>query len=186
MKNKNYFAIIIALVLAFALPAALAADTRMETVEYKGFGVIKVEYSRNADWYPDAVFTLRDDAGFEVFLTIIAGEEDDAYLYAPDMLNNEAYSLQFVLGSTDQTVNFSAVTGTEYRINKNNEVNAKVDKEKCDFCRQSGHDEDFCPERVNPGDIPSDPASIAWYFDIDAFCERCDGIGHDDDRCPNR
>lgn len=183
--KKRLFAVLLVLSLVLSLSTAMAADSRIESLEYKGYGILKVEFNRDTDWYPAAVFTLSD--GFvEIGITPFAGEEDDAYLYAPEILSGGEYTLSFTLGTTDQTIPFTADTSLEYKINKSGELKTKVDKERCDFCRESGHDEDFCPESVNAGDIPSDLEGLAWYFDIDEFCEDCGGIGHDDDRCPNR
>lgn len=184
MKNR-IIAVLLALTLSLALPGALAAGVRMESVEYKGFGVLDIEFSRESEWFPAAIFTLTDETGLAIEATVIAGEEENAWLYAPEIVDGAAYSLQFVLGETDQTVPFTADTALEHRVNKNNEVTVREDREKCDFCRAPGHDDDFCPERINPADIPAEPADVARFFDIDDFCERCGGIGHDDDRCPN-
>ena len=183
--KKRFFAAVLALALSFVFTGAFAADTTVESLEYKGFGVLKVEFSRDVSWYPDAVFTLTDSASLPVTVTPFAGEEEDAYLYAPDILDGGAYTLSFSLGSSSQTIPFEANASLEYKINKSGEIISREDKDRCDFCRESGHDDDFCPDRVNPGDIPADLDGLAWYFDIDEFCERCGGFGHDDDRCPN-
>lgn len=184
---KRLTAIFLALTLILALPAAFASTgVRLESLEYKGFGVIEVEFSRETSWYPDATFTMTGLLGEAVEITPFAGEDENAYLYAPGIVDGGSYSLQMVFGAVEQRIDFTAVTGTEYRINKNDAVTTREDKEKCDFCRERGHDEDFCPERINPGDIPSDPEGLAWYFDVDDFCDRCGGFGHDDDNCKNR
>ena len=183
--KKRLIAALLALTLALALPAALAADTRIESLEYKGFGVIKVEFTRETQWNPGATFTLTDGSNTAVTATPFASEDEEAYLYAPDIADGAAYTLQFTLGATDQTIPFTADTALDHRISKSDEVTAREDKEKCDFCRTPGHDEDFCPERINPGDVPTDISGLAWYFDIDELCERCRGFGHDDERCPN-
>jgi len=185
MKRRT--AILLVLTLILALPTAFAnTGVRIESLEYKGFGVIEVDFSRETSWHPDAVFTLTDALGERIEITPFAGEDENAFLYAPGIVDGADYRLQMVFGSIDQSVDFTASTGTEYRINKNDEVSAREDKEKCDFCRERGHDEDFCPERINPGDIPSDLDGLAWYFDVDDFCDRCGGFGHDDDNCRNR
>lgn len=183
--KKRFFAAFLALVLSFAFTAALAADTRIESLEYKGFGIIKVEFARDCSWYPDAVFTLTGSDPLPLTVTPFAGDEEEAYLYAPEIVDGSAYSLHLSFGATEQVLDFTADTSLEYKINKSGELKVKTDKERCDFCRESGHDEDFCPERVNVGDIPTDLEGMAWYFDIDEFCENCGGFGHDDDRCPN-
>ena len=183
--KKRFIAALLALVLSFAFTTALAADTRIESLEYKGYGVIKVEFARDCNWYPDAVFTLTGDAELPLTITPFAGEEEDAYLYAPEIISGGAYRLSFTLGSTEQVIDFTADTSLKFKINKSGVLNTKTDNDRCDFCRETGHDEDFCPQRVNEGDIPADLKGLAWYFDIDEFCERCGGFGHDDDRCPN-
>lgn len=182
--NKKFFLAVLTLILALALPTALAADTRIESLEYKGYGILKLEFNRDVAWYPGAVFTLSDEL-IELSITPFAGEEEDAYLYAPEIADGGAYTLSFTLGSVSQSIPFTADTSLEYKINKSGEMKTRTDKERCDFCRETGHDEDFCPERVSVGDIPADLEGMAWYFDIDEFCERCGGFGHDDDRCPN-
>lgn len=183
--KKRFIAVLLTLSLILSLGMAQASDSRIESLEYKGFGVLKLEFNRDTNWYPAADFSLSD--GFnQLSITILAGEEDDAYLYIPEITDGAEYSLIFRLGVTEQTIPFTADSSIEYKINKNGELKTKVDKDRCDFCREPGHDDDFCPEQVNPGDIPSDPEGIAWYFDIDEFCERCGGIGHDDDACPGR
>lgn len=182
--KKRIFAIVLTLSLVLSM-SAFAADSRVESLEYKGFGILKLEFNHDTNWYPAAEFTLSD--GFtSLTVTAFAGEEDDAYLYAPEIIDGGDYSLGFTLGNTVQTIPFTADPSIEVKINKNGELKTKVDKDRCDFCDVSGHDEDFCPERVNPGDIPADLGGMAWYFDIDEFCERCGGIGHDDDDCLNR
>lgn len=184
MKNRLFTALL-ALTLMFVFSTALASDTRIESLEYKGFGILKLEFNRDTNWYPNASFRLSDGLT-SLTITPFAGEEEDAYLYAPEIVDGSEYSLSFSLGSTEQTIAFTADPSLEYKINKSGDLKLRTDNERCDFCREPGHDDDFCPERVNPGDIPSDLEGMAWYFDIDEFCEHCGGIGHDDDRCPNR
>ena len=179
---KRLFSATLALAMIFALGAALAADVRMESIEYKGFGILKIEFSRDCEWHPGASFTLTDESGAAIPVEPFGGDEEEAYLYAPEITDGAVYSLLLTLEGTEQSASFTADSALEYRINKSGEVNVREDKEKCDFCRERGHDEDYCPERVNPGDIPADPEGLAWYFDID-LCDRCGGFGHDDDRC---
>ena len=183
--KKRFFAALLALVLSFAFTAAFAANSTIESLEYKGFGILELEFRGKPSWYPDAVFTLSDGLN-TLSVTPFAGEEDNAFLYAPELIDGSEYTLSVSLNGSEESITFTADTSLEYKFNKNGELNVKEDKERCDYCREPGHDEDFCPERVNPGDIPADPESMAWYFDIDDFCEICGGIGHDDDRCPNR
>lgn len=183
--KKRFFSSLLALTLMFVFTTALATDTRIDSLEYKGYGILKLEFNRDANWYPDAAFSLSDGIT-ALTVTPFAGEEDDAYLYAPEIMDGGEYSLNFILGNTKQSIAFTADPSLEYKINKSGEIKIKTDNDRCDFCREAGHDEDFCPERVNEGDIPTDLETMAWYFDIDEFCERCGGIGHDDDRCSNR
>ena len=180
--KKNIFTVTLALLLALALPAAFAADARIEELEHKGFGVLKLEFSRDCTWYEEGRFTLSSD-GAEVPFDILAGEEEDAWLYAPALSEGGNFALNFTLGETSQTLSFEALTGVKYVVYRDGEVIARADDDRCDFCRERGHDEDFCPERIDPAEIPADPRDVARYFDIDDFCERCGGIGHDDDRC---
>ena len=180
---KKCIALTLTLILAIVAGTALAApDTSVESVEYMGFGIVEIDFTRDCDWYPTATIALTDASGEELPVEIIGGEADNCYLRA-DVTDGAALTLRFALGGTDQTVDFEAVTGTEYNV-RNGSVSPRVDKEKCDFCGKSGHDEDYCPERIDASNLPEDPDALARMFDIDR-CERCGGIGHDDDHCPN-
>ena len=180
--KKRFFSALLALTLMFAF-AAFAADLRVESLEYKGFGVLKVEFNRDCSWYPDAAFTLTGSDPLPLTATPFAGEEEEAWLYVPEIVDGGAYSLRFTFGTVEQVIDFTADTSLEYKINKSGELKTKTDNDRCDYCHETGHDEDFCPNYVNRGDIPADLEGLAWYFDIDDFCERCGGFGHDDDNC---
>lgn len=182
MKGK-IIALLLALVLAFALPLAFAADSRIEGVEYKGFGILKLDFTRDCDWYTSAGITLRDMSGAEIPYTFIGGEEEEAYLRA-EGIEGKDLTLDFTLGETSQSLDFTAVTGTEYNF-RGDKVKVEIEKERCDRCGEPGHDEDYCPERIDAAALPEDAAELARIFDIDR-CDRCGGMGHDDDRCPNR
>ena len=182
---KKSIALLLTLLLTLTAGTALAADARVESVEYMGFGIVEIDFSRDCDWYDAATITLADASGAELPIEYVAGEGDNCYLRAADLADNAACTLNFALGATEQSIDFEAVTGTEYNVRSNGGVNPRVDKERCDFCGEPGHDEDFCPERFSADEIPDDPDQLARMFDLDR-CERCGGIGHDDDRCPNR
>ena len=111
------------------LAGASAAGARIEEVEYKGFGIVKVDFTKDCAWYPDARFSMTDMNGNPVELTVIGGEEDEAYLFSRDLPENVEYNLTFVLGETEQEVSFTAVTGTEFRFTANG-VTAVADKER--------------------------------------------------------
>ena len=184
MKRRT-ISLLLALVLTLTTGAALAAgDARVESVEYMGFGIIELDFSWDCDWYGSATISLADASGAEVPFEAIGGESDNAYLYASTLADGAACTLNFALGATEQSVSFEAVTGTEYNVRADGSVNPRVENERCDFCGQSGHDEDYSPERVDANNLPADPDDLARLFDIDR-CERCGGIGHDDDNCPN-
>lgn len=148
------------------LAGASAAGTRIEEVEYKGFGIVKLDFDRDVRWYPEAQFALSDASGAAIEAAVIGGDEDSAYLFVRDLPENAEYDLVFKLGETEQELSFTAVTGTEYKFTKDG-VTAVVDKERCDFCGQSGHDDDFCPKAFAGVQLPDDPALLAKLFDID-------------------
>ena len=148
------------------LAGASAAGTRIEEVEYKGFGIVKLDFDRDVRWYPEARFSLTDAAGTAIEATVIGGDEDSAYLFARDLPENVETNLVFTLGESGQELSFTAVTGTEYKFTKNG-VKAVVDKDRCDYCGQVGHDDDFCPKAFAGVQLPDDPALLARMFDID-------------------
>lgn len=174
----------LALILSSAL-AASATSARIEEVEYMGFGIVKAELSRDCDWYISADLTLTDASGNAVAFDFIGGEADELYLRAAEIVDGGAYSLRFSLNGAEQAVRFDATTGQSCKIAADGSVSVKVDREKCDVCGQTGHDDDFCPTRVTEEILSGDADALAHFFDIDR-CECCNGIGHDDDACPVR
>lgn len=174
----------LALILSSAL-AASATSARIEEVEYMGFGIVKAELSRDCDWYTSAGLALTDASGNAVAFDFIGGEADELYLRAAEIIDGGAYSLRFSLNGVEQAVRFDATTGQSCKIAADGSVSVKVDREKCDVCGQTGHDDDFCPTRVTEEVLSGDADALARFFDIDR-CECCNGIGHDDDACPVR
>lgn len=183
MKGK-LAALLIAFLLAFALPMAFAADSRIESVEYEGFGIVKLEFTRDCDWFTSAKIALSDEAGAEIPYVFIGGEDEECYLRAETIADGAKLNLAFQLEGTSQNLSFAADTGVEYRV-KGDDTTPRNEDDDCDRCRSRGHDEDFCPERIDAASLPDDPAELARIFDIER-CDRCGGMGHDDDRCPNR
>ena len=183
--KKTIIAIALTLALILTAVTAFAADSRIEEIEYKGFGIVKVDLTRDCDWYTSADVTLTDAAGNAIAYDYIGGEEDDIYLRATEIQDGAAYTLRFALGGTDQSIAFDATTGQSCKVSANDQVTVKVDKEKCDVCGQTGHDDDFCPTRVTEDVLNGDPIAMARFLDID-LCDRCNGIGHDDAHCPNK
>lgn len=182
---KKFIALSLALLLVIAATTALAApDARVEKVEYMGFGIVELEFSYDCDWFQSAVIKLTDADGAELPFQIVGGEEENCFLRAATLADGANCKLDFALGGTAQSIAFDAVTGTEYYVRADDTVNPRVENDRCDFCGQVGHDEDYCPERIDANNIPDDIDALARMFDIDR-CERCNGIGHDDDRCPN-
>ena len=180
--------IIIACILALALIlssalATSAASPRIEEIEYMGFGIVKAELRRDCDWYSSAAVTLTDASGNAVAFEFIGGEEDEIYLRAAEIADGSAYTLAFSLNGAEQSVRFDATTGQSCKIAADGSVSVKVDREKCDVCGKSGHDDDVCPTRVTEDVLSGDADALARVFDIDR-CERCNGIGHDDEGCP--
>ena len=171
----------LALILSSAL-AASATSARIEEVEYMGFGIVKAELSRDCDWYASADVTLADASGNALSFAYLGGEEDEIYLRAAEIVDGGAYTLAFSLNGADQSVRFDATTGQSCKIAADGSVSVKMDREKCDVCGQTGHDDDFCPTRVTEEVLSGDADALARFFDIDR-CERCNGIGHDDDHC---
>lgn len=174
----------LALILSSALTAS-ATSAWIEEVEYMGFGIVKAEFSRDCDWYTSADLALTDASGNAVAFDFIGGEADELYLRAAEIIDGGAYSLRFSLNGAKQAIRFDATTGQSCKIAADGSVSVKVDREKCDVCGQTGHDDDFCPTRVTEEALSGDADALARFFDIDR-CERCNGIGHDDDACPVR
>ena len=184
MKRK-LAALLLALILTLALPVAFAADSRIESVEYEGFGILKIEFTQDCDWYASSTITLTDANGADVPFVFIGGEAKECYLRAESIANGAPYTLDFALEGTEQSVALCADTAAEFRLDANGEVKERARDEKCDLCGNRGHDDDFCPERVDAENLPSDPDALAKLFDIDR-CDRCGGMGHDDDHCPGK
>lgn len=182
--NRKLAVLLAAALLTLMLSTAFAADARIESAEYKGFSILKLEFTRDCDWYKSASIALTDMSGAEIPYTFIGGEDEECYLRTETPIDGLELNLSFTLGETVQNLGFAAETGIEYKF-KGDQVQAKVEKEKCDFCRERGHDEDYCPERIDPASLPTDIDELARRFDIDR-CDRCGGMGHDDDRCPNK
>ena len=172
----------LALILSTAL-AASASSARIEEVEYMGFGIVKAELSRDCDWYASAAVTLTDASGNAVAYEFIGGEAEEIYLRAADIIDGGAYTLGFSLNGVEQSIRFDATTGQSCKVANDGQLSVKVDRELCELCGKSGHDDDFCPTRVTEEVLSSDADALARFFDIDR-CERCNGIGHDDDHCP--
>ncbi len=183
--KKAIIASILTLALILTAVTAIAAGTRIEEIEYKGFGIVKAELTDDCDWYAAATVTLTDANGNALAYDFIGGEEDDFYLRAPEIQDGASYTLRFCLNGTDQSVAFDATTGQLNQISGSGQVNVKVDHEKCDVCGQSGHDDDYCPTRMTDELLNGDLAALARFLDID-LCDRCSGIGHDDDHCHHR
>lgn len=184
MKGK-LAALLLALILTLALPVAFAADSRIENVEYEGFGILKIEFTHDCDWYASSTVTLTDSNGADVPFTFIGGEAEECYLRAESIVDGAPYTLDFALEGTEQSVALRADTAVEFRVDTNGNVKERTRDEECDLCGSLGHDDDFCPERVDADHLPSDPDALAKLFDIDR-CDRCGGMGHDDDRCPGK
>lgn len=182
--NRKLAVLLAAALIALMLPTAFAADARIESAEYKGYNILKLDFSRSCDWFASASIVLNDTTGAEIPYTFIGGEDEEAYLRTETSIDGLDLNLHFTLGETSQSLSFAAKTGVEYKF-KGDQVYADVEKEKCDFCKDRGHDEDYCPERIDPAALPDDADGLARIFDIDR-CDRCGGMGHDDDRCPNK
>lgn len=185
MKKKG-FAALLALILVLGLAASAAAkpDQGIKSLEYKGFGVIKAELERKADWYNEAKITLTTKDGSELDWVYLGGDDEEFYLRSKELADGDACTLQFSLGDANQNITFDCNTGVEYRIKADGSVDPRKEDDDCDFCRSRGHDEDFCPERIDEANLPEDADSLARIFNIER-CDRCNGMGHDDDRCPN-
>jgi len=182
--KRRLASLLLALAIMLALPAAFAADSRIESAEYKGFDILKLEFTHDCDWFASASIALTDMSGAEIPYTFIGGEDEEAYLRTETPIEGLELNLSFTLGETSQNLSFAAKAGVEYKF-RGDQVHVDVEKEKCDFCGERGHDEDYCPERIDPSALPTDADQLARLFDIDR-CDRCGGMGHDDDRCPNK
>lgn len=179
-------ALLIALILAFALPMAFADDSRIESIEYKGFGILKIEFLRDCDWYTSAEIGLTDGDGNALAYVYIGGEAEECYLRAEALKEGSPVNLSFRMGQNSQSLSFTAETGLEHKVKADGTILRRdKDGEACDFCKLRGHDEDFCPERIDASSLSDDPAELARLFDIDR-CDFCGGMGHDDERCPER
>jgi len=184
MKGK-LAALFLALILTLSLPTAFAADSRIESVEYKGFGILKIEFTRDCDWYASSVITLTDTSGTEIPYVFLGGEAEESYLRAETLTEDTEFSLDFTLGETRQNISLRAETGTKFKVDANGNTKERKEDDRCDLCRERGHDDDYCPQRIDANTLPTNPDELARLFDIDR-CERCGGMGHDDDRCTGR
>lgn len=182
--NRKLAVLLAAMLIALMLPTALAADARIESAEYKGFHILKLEFTRDCDWFASASIVLTDVNGAEIPYEFIGGEDEEAYLRTGTDIEGLEVKVNFALGETSQSLGFAAQTGMEYRF-QGDQVQARVEKESCDYCKERGHDDDYCPERIDAATLPTDADALARVFDIDR-CDRCGGMGHDDDRCPNK
>lgn len=183
--KKKITILLLTLCLTIAPMTALAAGARVESLEYEGFGVLKLDFSRDCDWYESAAIKLTGADGAELPVLILGGEEEDCYLRAKDMQLGQSYTLSFSLDGETQEIPFECKSATEYLVNVRGEVSERPERDDCDFCRSLEHDEDFCPERIDAANLPDDDADeLARIFGIER-CERCGGIGHDEDRCRN-
>lgn len=164
---KKNVSLVVLLILCISITTgAFAASARIEEIEYKGFGVIKIDFLHDCRWYPDAKFTLTDPDAKEYETVVIGGEEDEAFLFVRDLPENVEYKLKFELDGNVQELVFTAVTGTEYHYGANG-VTPIVDKDRCDRCGKVGHDDDFCPEIFANVALPEDLTQLALLFDID-------------------
>ena len=145
MKKTITAGLLVLALLFTAITAFAAAAPRIEEIEYMGFGIVKAELSRDCDWYASAAVTLTDASGNSVPFEFIGGEEDDLYLRAADIIDGGAYTLAFSLNGVDQAIRFDATTGQSCKIAADGSVSVKVDRERCDVCGASGHDDDDCP-----------------------------------------
>lgn len=184
MKGK-FAALFLALILTLALPVAFAADSRVESVEYEGFGILKIEFTRDCDWYASSTITLTDSTGADVPYVFIGGEDEEAYLRAETIVEGADYTVGFRLGGTEQSIAIKATSGVDFNVNKNGEVKERKENDRCDLCKSTEHDDDYCTERIDAQTLPTNPDELARLFDIER-CDRCGGMGHDDDRCPNK
>lgn len=170
MKKIGSVLVLMLMCLAMAT-VALAAGTRIEEIQYKGFGVIRIDFTRDCRWYPDAKFTLRGADAEPYDAIVLGGEEDEAYLFVRDLPENAEYDLIFELDGEIRELSFTAVTGTEFHFGPNG-ITEIIDNDRCDICREVGHDDDFCPKRFGNVELPEDPAQLARMFDIDPLPDR--------------
>ena len=184
MKGK-LAALFLALILTLALPVAFAADSRVESVEYEGFGILKIEFTRDCDWYASSTITLTDSTGADVPYVFIGGEAEEAYLRAETIAEGGDYTVGFSLGGAEQSIAVKATSGVEFKVDANGGVTERKENDRCDLCKSTEHDDDFCTERIDANTLPTNPDELAKLFDIDR-CERGGGMGHDVDRCPGK
>lgn len=183
--TKRLVALFLTLMFALSLSAAFAAETGLESVEYKGFGIFEIEFTSDCDWYASSTIALKDDSGEALPFAIIGGEGDDCYLRAENIEAGAAYTLEFSMNGAEWNVALRADTGIEFKLDKNGNVREEKENDACDWCGSVGHDDDFCPTRIDETELPEDADALARLFDLDR-CDRCGGIGHDDDICPGK
>ena len=145
MKKTITAGLLVLALLLTAITAFAAAAPRIEEIEYMGFGIVKAELNRDCDWYASADVTLVDASGSAVAFEFIGGEADEIYLRGAEIVDGGAYSLGFGLNGAAQSVRFDATTGQSCKIAADGSVSVKVDRERCDVCGASGHDDDDCP-----------------------------------------
>ena len=173
MKKMAIFATVFALLLGTALATA-TSPALVESLEYKGFGVLAVEFWEDGNWVSESTFTITDAQGAPLEYTVLGGDEDDCYLMISALMDGSEYTF----GYAAQNISFVALADREYRVDRQGNVRIEYETDPCDYCGKTDHDDDFCPSR---------PASSRG-DDDDRYdrCDLCGETGHDDDDCPSR
>ncbi len=212
MKNmKKWLTLAVAALLALAVPALAentAAQARIASVEYKGFGIVEVDFTGDCDWQSGSAFTLTDGDGNALLYDVLGGDEDECYLQVTDLVENAAC----VLGLNGQNVGFQTVTGREYVLDLDDQIHLIYNMEPCDWCNSTAHDDDYCPEhwagkefvwtwQPNAGTTTQTAATSTTASATKApakaaattapqatsapWCDECYEYGHYESNCPN-
>ena len=117
--KKRLIAISLALIAVLLLSVtAVAAIPLIKETEYKGNGVVEVEFTRDV-WYDDVKVTLTDEAGGAVSATVVELDDDELTFRAEDLQSDAQYTctisgIRTGRTGTEQTVTASFRVPSRY------------------------------------------------------------------------
>lgn len=183
--KKKITILLLTLCLTIAPMTALAAGARVESLEYEGFGVLKLDFSRDCDWYESAAIKLTGADGAELPVLILGGEEEDCYLRAKDMQLGQSYTLSFSLDGETQEIPFECKSATEYLVNVRGEVSERPERDDCDFCRSLEHERGLLPGAHRRRESAETTRTSWRASSASSAASAAAASGHDEDRCRN-